>query len=223
MCLVYQVQWWMEPLASFPALMKLSKLKSKSKPLWGSGLDAVPLDKVLITHDRLHLMTWTSQLWCSVDIYVSDVHMSTSGPNSCPWDLKMCLTYMVLCVVWWNSRQKLRHAELHGCVWFLLHLHLYLLHSKMILFLLVAVMFSRYLNSNSKSMIVTSYLTSLSISFLNCARVSVLCLGIKSDYICFGGGNSNPLQYACTGNPMDRGALWATVRGVTKSWAQLSD
>ena len=32
-----------------------------------------------------------------------------------------------------------------------------------------------------------------------------------------GGGNSNPLQYSCLGNPMDRGAWWATVHTVTKS------
>ena len=31
-----------------------------------------------------------------------------------------------------------------------------------------------------------------------------------------GEGNSNPLQYSCLGNPMDRGAWWATVHGVTK-------
>ena len=29
--------------------------------------------------------------------------------------------------------------------------------------------------------------------------------------------NGNPLQYSCLGNPMDRGAWWATVHGVTKS------
>ena len=33
-----------------------------------------------------------------------------------------------------------------------------------------------------------------------------------------GGGHGNPHQYACLGNPMDRGALWATVHGVTNSW-----
>ena len=32
-----------------------------------------------------------------------------------------------------------------------------------------------------------------------------------------GEGNGNPLQYSCLGSPMDRGALWATVRGVAKS------
>ena len=30
-------------------------------------------------------------------------------------------------------------------------------------------------------------------------------------------GNSYPLQHSCLGNPMDRGAWWATVRGVEKS------
>ena len=32
-----------------------------------------------------------------------------------------------------------------------------------------------------------------------------------------GGGNGNPLQYSCLGNPMDLGAWWATVHGVAKS------
>ena len=32
-----------------------------------------------------------------------------------------------------------------------------------------------------------------------------------------GEGNDNPLQYSCLENPMDRGAWWATVHGVTKS------
>ena len=30
-------------------------------------------------------------------------------------------------------------------------------------------------------------------------------------------GNGSPLQYSCLGNPMDRGAWWATVHGVTES------
>ena len=33
-----------------------------------------------------------------------------------------------------------------------------------------------------------------------------------------GGGNGNPLQYSCLGNPMDREAWWATVHGVAKNW-----
>ena len=36
-------------------------------------------------------------------------------------------------------------------------------------------------------------------------------------------GNGNPLQNSCLGNPIDRGAWWATVDGVTKSWTQLSN
>ena len=31
-----------------------------------------------------------------------------------------------------------------------------------------------------------------------------------------GEGNSNPLQYSCLGNPVDRAAWWATVHGVTR-------
>ena len=38
-----------------------------------------------------------------------------------------------------------------------------------------------------------------------------------------GGGHGNPLQCSCLGNPMDRGAWWAAVPGVTKSRTQLSD
>ena len=36
-----------------------------------------------------------------------------------------------------------------------------------------------------------------------------------------GEGNGNPLQYSCLENPMDRGAWWATVHRVPKSWTQL--
>ena len=32
-----------------------------------------------------------------------------------------------------------------------------------------------------------------------------------------GGGNGNPLQDSCLGNPMDRGAWWAIVHTVAKS------
>ena len=31
-----------------------------------------------------------------------------------------------------------------------------------------------------------------------------------------GEGKGNPLQYYCLGNPIDRGAWWATVHGVAK-------
>ena len=32
-----------------------------------------------------------------------------------------------------------------------------------------------------------------------------------------GRGQGNPLQYSCLENPMDRGAWWARVHGVTES------
>ena len=32
-----------------------------------------------------------------------------------------------------------------------------------------------------------------------------------------GGGHGNPLRDSCLENPMDRGAWWAIVHGVTKS------
>ena len=38
-----------------------------------------------------------------------------------------------------------------------------------------------------------------------------------------GEGDGYPLQYSCLENPMDREAWWATVHGVAKSWAQLSN
>ena len=37
-----------------------------------------------------------------------------------------------------------------------------------------------------------------------------------------GGGHCYPLQYSCLENPMDRGAWWAVVHGVAKSWTQPS-
>ena len=46
---------------------------------------------------------------------------------------------------------------------------------------------------------------------------SILGLGISP-----GERNGNSLQYSCLENPMDRGARWATVPGVAKSWTQLS-
>ena len=36
-----------------------------------------------------------------------------------------------------------------------------------------------------------------------------------------GGGHGDPLQYSCLENPVDRGALRATVHGVTKSQIRL--
>ena len=38
-----------------------------------------------------------------------------------------------------------------------------------------------------------------------------------------GEGNGSPLQYSCLEDPKDKGAWWATVHGVAKSWTRLSD
>ena len=38
-----------------------------------------------------------------------------------------------------------------------------------------------------------------------------------------GKANDNLLQHSCLKNPMARGALWATVHGVTKTQTGLSD
>ena len=35
-----------------------------------------------------------------------------------------------------------------------------------------------------------------------------------------GRGNGYPLRYSCLENPTDRGAWWAMVHRVTKSWIQ---
>ena len=36
-----------------------------------------------------------------------------------------------------------------------------------------------------------------------------------------GEGNGNPLHSSCLENPVDRGAWWAAVHGVTQSWTRL--
>ena len=38
-----------------------------------------------------------------------------------------------------------------------------------------------------------------------------------------GGGNGNPLQYPCLENSKDRGAWWAIVQRVAKSFIQMSN
>ena len=37
-----------------------------------------------------------------------------------------------------------------------------------------------------------------------------------------GEGNGNPIQNSCLRNPMDRGAWWATVHEIAKSWIPLN-
>ena len=35
-----------------------------------------------------------------------------------------------------------------------------------------------------------------------------------------GGGHGNPLHYSCLENPIGRGAWWATVHRIAKSWTR---
>ena len=45
---------------------------------------------------------------------------------------------------------------------------------------------------------------------------------VMVDSRAFGEGNGKPLQYSCLENPMDGGAWWAAVHGVTTSQSRLS-
>ena len=46
---------------------------------------------------------------------------------------------------------------------------------------------------------------------------------MRSTNTLIGEGNGTPLQYSCLENPVDGGAWWAEVHGVTKSQTRLSD
>ena len=48
----------------------------------------------------------------------------------------------------------------------------------------------------------------------------LICIWVAA---CIGEGDGTPLQYFCLENPMDGGAWWAAVHGVTKSQTRLSD
>ena len=56
-----------------------------------------------------------------------------------------------------------------------------------------------------------------------CVYVNSKVLIYPSPLPLVGEGNGNPLQYSCLENPMNGGAWWAVVHGITKSWIQLSD
>ena len=59
-------------------------------------------------------------------------------------------------------------------------------------------------------------------------KIKTVTVSIVSPFIChevmdLGENNGTPLQYSCLENPMDGGAWWAAVHGVTKSRPRLSD
>ena len=49
-----------------------------------------------------------------------------------------------------------------------------------------------------------------------CQTSAILCVSQATEPI-FGEGNGTPFQNSCLKNPMDGGAWWAAVHGVTKS------
>ena len=53
--------------------------------------------------------------------------------------------------------------------------------------------------------------------------LSVNEMHLKVFHVFSGEGNGTPLQCSCLENPMDEGAWWATVHGVSKSRTRLSD
>ena len=73
------------------------------------------------------------------------------------------------------------------------------------IFIYDCLMYGNDLNNSIKSQ--------LSLNFVVFSCVCVL----------IGEGNGTPLQYSCLENPMNGGAWWAVVHGVTKSWTRLSD
>ena len=60
----------------------------------------------------------------------------------------------------------------------------------------------------------------------DCSHVIKRCLPLGRKVMTnldsiFGEGNGNSLQYSCLENPVDRGAWWADVHGVTQSQTRL--
>ena len=58
-------------------------------------------------------------------------------------------------------------------------------------------------------------------SILQCS--AFIMVQLSHPYMTAGGGNGKSLQYSCLENPMDRGAWWAAVHAVAKSWTRLSN
>ena len=62
----------------------------------------------------------------------------------------------------------------------------------------------------------TRQILSLSLKILESASIVGDTGSIPGSGRSPGGGNGNPVQYSCLENPMDIGAWWATVHGVTE-------
>ena len=66
------------------------------------------------------------------------------------------------------------------------------------------------------------YIWKFSVTYCWSLGWRILCI-MWNECNCAGEGNSNSHQYSCLKNPMDEGAWYATVHGVMKSHAWLSD
>ena len=53
---------------------------------------------------------------------------------------------------------------------------------------------------------------------VECDKLILKCSSLRIEE-----GDGTPLQYSCLENPRDRGAWWAAVHGVARSWTRLSD
>ena len=58
---------------------------------------------------------------------------------------------------------------------------------------------------------------------LDLEKAEETAIKLRTSIGSFGEGDGTPLQYSCLENPMDGGAWWAAVCGVTRSQTQLSD
>ena len=73
--------------------------------------------------------------------------------------------------------------------------------------------------TESKSLFFTS--VSLLLSRIQGYRYHLSKFHIYVLVYCIREGDGTPLQYSCLENPMDGGAWWAAVHGVSKSWTRL--
>ena len=61
------------------------------------------------------------------------------------------------------------------------------------------------------------------IKALSCLLISVCMVFLHYFNFLSREGPGTPLQYSCLETPMDRGAWWAAVHGVARSWTRLND
>ena len=78
------------------------------------------------------------------------------------------------------------------------------------------VFFLSLLSRKLSSFYLKEALYGFSLAYPNCHHYARDTGSIPGSGRSPGGGHGNPLQCSCLGNPMHRGAWWATVHGVTK-------